>query len=89
MFRKYSGRERRKSLRISRAVEAIVREGLADVAANVSTLAIQKPANQAAFTHQFVSSHLPVNRQEKYVRKNHPAEPQCITVTLYESIVTL
>ena len=76
--------------------EAIVREGLADVAAKLSTLAIQKTCKSSSFDAPIVSSHLPVNRHKKYVRKKHPAEPQCkrlkesksTTATLQESIVT-
>jgi hypothetical protein len=56
--------------------EAIVREGLADVAAKLSTLAISKTCKPSTFEAPIVSSHLPVNRHKKYVRKKHPSEPQ-------------
>jgi hypothetical protein len=77
--------------------EAVVREGFADVAAKLSTLAISKTCKPSSFDAPIVSSHLPVNRHKKYVRKKHPAEPQCKrvkgskhnTATLQGSILLL
>ena len=76
--------------------EAIVREGLADVATKLSALAISKTCKPSSFDAPIVSSHLPVIRHKRYVRKKHPAEPQCKrvkgsknTATLHDSIVTL
>ena len=76
--------------------EAIVRVGLADVATKLSALAISKTCKPSSFEAPIVSSHLPVVRK-RYVRKKHPAEPQCKrvkgskynTATLQDSIVTL
>ena len=57
--------------------EAIIRAGMANMAAKLSTLAISKTCKPNSFDAPIVSSHLPVNRHKKYVRKKHPAEPQC------------
>ena len=56
--------------------ETVVRQSLADVAAKLSALAINKTCRPSSFEAPIVSSHPPVNRHKQYVRKKHPAEPQ-------------
>ena len=56
-------------------VEAVVRKSIADLITEVKSMTITEVSKPNDFDAPIVSSHLPVDRHRKCVRKMHPSEP--------------
>jgi hypothetical protein len=56
-------------------VEAVVRKSIADLITQVKSMAIAEVSKPNDFDTPIVSSHIPVDRHRKCIRKTHPSEP--------------